>query len=223
MKFEDVFNLIIPDCFGCNDDNDETASMEEVYSQLDETVSTSYGVSQFVIIFDDNNDKVVKIPFSGEWSYNEEDEDYYFDDFSINYTDLSVEIYNRAEEAGISPIFAKVEYIGDSKNGYPLYAQDKVKFSFGSIAYKEEKPYKLPLEETLTIVRNCYKTDFYSYAWRAFTETWTACAIEYYGFDLVDRFMKFLDDNGIDDLHQNNYGFTAEGRPVIYDYCGFDY
>ena len=221
MKFEDVFNLIIPASFGAYEDNDETTVMEEVYNQLNNSVRTAYGASQFVIIFDDA-DEVVKIPFEGEWFYCDDNEDEAFDAFSTDYSQLSVDVYNKAVDAGLTPLFAETRFLGYSANHYPLYAQKKVAASFAETELEKDKIYKIPSKETIEMIRsNCYNTT--SYAWRAFAIDWVGCAVETYGFEMVSDMMDFLDENGIDDLHRNNYGFDAEGRPIIFDYCGFDY
>ena len=222
MKFSDVFNLIIPDNFGSNEDTEDTYEIDKLYRQLDNTVKTAYGVSQFTIIFKDPSiNQVVKIPFLGEWFYNDEEGEEQFDEYAINYTDLSVEIYEKAKDAGVEAIFAAIDYIGKTKNNYPLYAQEKVEYSYNDVRVMKKKPFIDPSAEELEEVHKHY--DNFSYAWRAFTDVWVACAIRYYGLDLVLNFMDFLDENRIEDLHYGNYGYTAEGRPVIFDYCGFDY
>lgn len=55
--------------------------------------------------------------------------------------------------------------------------------------------------------------------------TWIKAAIDYYGVNLTIAFIKWLDCNDdmqiIEDLHDENYGYGLDERPVIIDWGGY--
>lgn len=50
---------------------------------------------------------------------------------------------------------------------------------------------------------------------------WLARAVQYYGWKFMRRFMDWMQDYYISDLHSANIGFVGNGRPVIFDYAGY--
>ena len=48
----------------------------------------------------------------------------------------------------------------------------------------------------------------------------TSALYNYYGEEKFEIILNFLNENGINDLHNGNWGFIGE-RPVIFDYSGF--
>ena len=49
---------------------------------------------------------------------------------------------------------------------------------------------------------------------------WTSEFIKYYGLKTYDKFLDFIIERGINDLHDCNIGYT-QGRPIVFDYAGF--
>ena len=49
---------------------------------------------------------------------------------------------------------------------------------------------------------------------------WLARAVQYYGWKFINRFVNWIEDCDINDLHDANIGFVGNGRPVIFDYAG---
>ena len=57
--------------------------------------------------------------------------------------------------------------------------------------------------------------------WKYFPLNWLAAAIDYYGFELVENFINFCDENNIRDWHSANYGWREDGSPVVIDWGGY--
>ena len=223
MLLEDMLKLHIPAQFGTNEDYDITAPIDYILRQLDRMdgeVRTAWGVSQFVII-NDNWDEVIKIPFCGGYAFHapddwEEDSDWIevWEDWTHNYCKLSVDIYNKAKKFGIAPIFAETKLFGTTVEGVKIYTQEKVANDYAS---SDKSNYT---EDSLNKVKS--RKNLKYAGWGRFCSKWLAKAIDCYGLELVDKFIKFCVDNNICDTHIHNYGYRADGSPVIFDYASFD-
>lgn len=51
--------------------------------------------------------------------------------------------------------------------------------------------------------------------------SWMVRAIQYYGYDFMEKVAKWTCENSINDLHEGNIGYIGNFRPVIFDYSGF--
>lgn len=211
-KIEDMLNLRIPKNFGINEDTESSRAIETIFNQLDSSTHTAWGVTQFVINSDDWNE-VVKIPFEGMYEWDEEKDVYIFNEFCWNYCEESVELYQKALEIGVAAIMAKTRVLGTNKIGQTIYAQEKVARPYANFK-------KHCSEDSFKLVKNSIKEKIY---WCRFSTTWLGNAIDCYGFSFVDKFLKFCYDNDIVDLHDNNYGYRADGTPVIFDYASFSW
>ena len=217
MNIKDALDLDIPMIFGTDEDFQATPEMNYVFKQLDNSVRTEWGVSQFVII-NDEWDKVVKIPFSGGYAYHyidlgDSEEEYEeFEEWSRDYCEYSVNIYNAAKKKGIAKIFAETKLLGKTVNGVKIYTQEKIDSPYA----KKDIEYN---EDSLTIVKN---KRIYNRAYNRFCSNWLAKAIDCYGEVLVDKFINFCIEADINDTHNNNYGYRKDGSPVIFDYASFD-
>ena len=187
--------------------------MECIFDQLDNTVNTTWGISQFVII-NNNWDKVIKIPFEGNYNTNNDS----FCCYETNYCDYSLEIYEAAIKAKVSKIFAKMEYLGETKEGKDVYLQERIKSTFG-----EDFSIHHESEYSLKIVKKKKTSSSTVWKWNEFEEEWLASAIECYGEHFMDTFLDFCYVMGIEDLHDGNYGWRMDGSPVIFDWAGFDW
>lgn len=221
--FNDVLkNIYVPAEFGTYDEGgDLTEAAQdyatEIYVRAERDgykVRTEYGCSQFVVIVDEK--EVYKIPFRGicEGSYEEEDgyevEDQ-FCEFQLDHTDKTVELYNDAVIEGVDAVFAETRFVGFSCNNYPIYSQ-----TYASTYLNNDKDHK-PSEDSTTKAK---AIDSKRYV--PFETYWTAFVIDFFGEEFLQKLLQFIDNYGIDDLHRNNYGFTAAGAPIIFDYSGYD-
>jgi hypothetical protein len=216
MSFFDALKDIpVPAQFGIyEEESDLTPSSyeyeTEIYIKANElgvNIKTAYGCSQFVIIVNDN--EVYKIPFNGVTYANYEDS---FELFDRDYADETVALYDAAVEEGVDKVFANTRLAGYSCNGYPIYTQTYAK---PYLHYCDN-----PTQPTEDSKRKAKKISREKYI--PFTNDWFALAIDQFGLDYMIKVLEFIDDFCISDLHRNNYGYTAEGHVIIFDYAGFD-
>jgi len=213
MTIADVLNMNFPEEFGCAFDSaEESPALEEVYSQLDIDVETTYGLSKFVIFL--NEKEVVKIPFNGHFSFDECDEEtgeFFFEPFFVpDYCDIEAAVYEDAITEGLGCFFAATRLAGVTNTQKPVYVSERV-YDF----YNEEKrnACHAPSKDSLKKAEEA-DTDF--------PYDWLARAYEFYGDELTNRFIEFVKDAGINDFHSGNVGFRANGAPVLLDYSGYD-
>ena len=217
--FEILKNIKVPDWFGVYENDTTCLSPDaewyesQIYAEARKigiSISTAWGCSQFVIITEDK--QVFKIPFNG-FFYDDNDEHYdaCFEYFKVNHSDKTVEAYENAITEGVEQFFSGIECIGYSCNQYPIYRQEWAQ------TYAEDDSSK-PSEDSTTKAKNLSKEIHYI----PFYTDWLASAIDTYGEEFVKKLLWFVDKYDITDLHRNNYGYNQAGRPVVFDYSGFD-
>lgn len=234
FDFKSLLNIYVPDEFGCDEDSYPTKSIDEVFAQLPDNVETHWGVSQFCIIPADS-DMVAKIPFSGEFYTVEEEtldedgnekilENTGFNYFHTNYCDLSYDLYLDAEDQGLESILAKMEFLGQTKNGVNVYLQEKVlpldrDTTIGR--YFKSKEERESSSKRLKEVRKKY--DNTSIDWYHFPTNWAAAALDFYGEAFMVKFIKFIEENELNDFHDGNIGWREkDNTPVILDWAGYN-
>lgn len=218
MSFlNELMNLYVPDDFGIDDyDGSLTYSASEyereVYHIAEKcgiTIQTNYGCTQFVIITETRD--VYKIPFAGtlycDYIGDGKSEDV-FEIFKIDHSKRAVDLYNEAVDAKVEDFFSEIALVGWSKNNYPIYQQA------WACTYFDKKAE--PSAESTT---KAEKMEAKKYI--PFDRDWLALAIDFFGEEKVFALLQFIDDNDIDDLHRNNYGFDDAGLPVIFDYSSY--
>lgn len=200
MKVSDAFNLRIIDYFGRIDHDDVNFDFE----QLDNEDETNWGVSKFVIFPADEPDKVIKIPFEGNWEWNEEIEENDWLPFEVivDYCAEEEEVYSEAVDAGIECFFAETRFGGCTKDGTRFYVSERV-IPYSPTAASEDSTLKARKIEA------------------PLDSDWLANAIDFYGIDKVAKLVKFLDDRGLFDFHRGNLGMRKDGSPVLLDYSDF--
>lgn len=217
MTLKDVENLNIPQCFGIDEDSIETSDVEYVIEQVEEAGSTCvWGASKFVIFVDDEN-IVVKIPFNSKLHYDyntleplEEGEDGCLYEMIPNYCEKESCVYKDAEVAGIPYFFAKTEFAGYTDDWTPYYISERV------VPFDWAKNGK-------TRVNTKERQQIYAYACKvsSLNESWINTACDFYGEDAVSRLISFIEEEGINDLYEYNIGFRKDGSPCIFDYSGY--
>lgn len=216
MTINDVLNMTFPSNFGTGEDDIETDCICEVEAYLEEyKVRTAFGASKYVIFI--NDEEVVKIPFTGSYSYGwdeENDETDYdtlvFDAFHTeDYCMVEASIYSDAIVAGVERFFASTKFAGSTFiDKTPIYISERV----------------IPFD-TLNNEERSYSRDSYLKAGKMCGRCpveWTAMAIEFYGEEAVKKLFNFIEKEGIDDLHWRNVGIRKDGSPCLLDYSGFD-
>ena len=210
-----VRDLEIPEQFGLRDyDNSEVEYA--IAGQLPDCVKASVesGLSKVVIV-PQNLPFVIKIPFNGQFLWDDEDEECFFpyhearSDCSYDYCARELELIERAEYFGWGFMVPHAEYL-TQVCGRPVYIQEKVRC--GARGQTSENS----LERARQMDR------YYKYG----PEEWRAAVIEKYGEPIWRSFVDWCcsapeDYNMLDDLHRSNVGIAYDGRPVILDVGGF--
>lgn len=210
MTVDDLTKLYIPENFG-NDEYDYGETLTDVTEQI--SCDYTYGVSKFVIFMDDET--VAKIPFNGEYYWNEEEEDYVFDPFvgTHDYCRVEAEIYEEAVDRGLERFFAGTIFTGYTKDHTPFYLSERIKNTLDDYFDKIS-------DESIRTARK-YADSKDDLKWRRLPDRWLALALERYGQEMVDKFVKFIAEFDINDLHYGNVAVRANGEPVIIDYSGW--
>lgn len=193
----------------------------EFKNNYKKTFSYDQGASKGVLIFEELN-IVIKIPFCGNYYegdeyYDENLDVYYGNDFeyfygadtsdSWNYCEVEKERYKMAKQDGINKCFAGVGLLTKIE-GHPIYIQEFADmYDYKSTGHTKE--------DTESVKEMC-KSNSYN----CFNEEWLSDVFNYFGKDIFNRFMMFIDDIGINDLHNGNIGYI-KGRPVLVDYSGW--
>ena len=222
-----INNLDVPDEFSQTEDGPD-GDTEKFIDTLWETFRCDdilTGASKCVVLLHNQN-FVLKIPFTGQqrWmqiknfdepKYDSNNFDFVFYPFNCartkdhwDYCNDEVEIFKKAEAAGVSSFFARTDFYGYSKHNHPIYVQERCEV-FGSVdvddMYKNlSKEIKTSASEVSSVL----------------PEEWIALAIKYFGQELTNKFLAFVEDEDIDDLHYENFGFIGD-RPVLIDYSGY--
>lgn len=192
------------------------------------------GCSKLCIIFDNLEDWVVKLPIAYDLTSKDEAElrkisepDVKKGKFNTYLTlqrDLcahEVNIYQDAVLAGVEDFFAeeKKEF---TYHGIPIYVQRKIECEYcNSDRHGDEKDEEL--DDTIDeILNNICISDVIDdlYEHTQFME-------DLYKFSLTKQkfinLMSFIDDNNINDLHDENFGYDFNGEPVFFDYSGYNH
>lgn len=232
---ENILNLILDKINntyledGCEfpSDDGENFGYELLADLDDDTIDWNSGASKMVII-PKNENYVVKIPFNGYYNsiYDEDEngEEKYIDDEFIefskagdengwDYCEVEAKLYEEAEDRNLEQCFAKTEWIGDA-HGYPIYKQEKAEI-FGMM--EDDSIKRRSDEEKNSAKKQLAKEGVNIYH---ICIDWVLDFIEYYGKEMLYKFMDFLTDFHIGDLHSDNIGYI-NGRPVLVDYSGF--
>lgn len=135
-----------------------------------------------------------------------------------NYCESELSRYEKAEENGFEMFLAKTEYFGETKKGYPLYLQEKIP----NIGYSTEEISQKSKDQAKKI--NTPENPEHTWDVTSFfPNLWIAAGIEHYGEEITKRFLTYAHEEGLDrDMHSSNYGYRADGSPVIIDFSGYE-
>lgn len=136
-------------------------------------------------------------------------------DYEWDYCGLELEYYTQIMEYGFAKFYAETAFLGTTQNGFPCYIQEWCE------SYDDSDADTSSSERSRSHVQELKTNDNYrSY----FYDDWVALAVERYGEELVDAFLlKFLREHSeyVGDMHSGNFGFRADGSPVIIDFSDF--
>jgi hypothetical protein len=196
------------------EDGEETEAFYDVVNQLPENTEIRTGASKFVLFL--NEKEVIKIPFNGSFYYKDkEDEDeagFVFDPYyTEDYCEVEAHVYSDAVDAEVEQFFAETKFLGISKSGTPIYISERLATVFSSCD-------RVAIESSCSedSLKKAHDIDSY------LPSDFIAACIEHYGLEATIRFNKFIDEEGISDLHSGNFGFRADGSPALLDYSSFN-
>lgn len=156
-------------------------------------------------------DMVIKIPITGIFSENAYDECI---DYCVNYIYSEVEIYNDSSD-NIKEILLQNSFItccGDLE----IYVQPKVEHNFYE-AYPPSSVYgDAKLIDKVNEILSTSNAQYHGLPCNFFL----ADILKYFG---EERGLEIIEEIDFDDMNNNNYGYLRDGKPVIFDYAGFDY
>ena len=207
-------NLELPEEFGGSEDFDAAEYEDKFSSCIQNDFYISCGVSKMVIVFDDLP-FVMKIPFSGRWEMDWENEDkFYFYPFG-----------EACEEDGADYCLDELsKTISIQDEGFGFFVPDMAEIGIccGHNVYIQEKVKPLcdcsKLQTTEDSLKRAKKSR------NSFRDDWIARVYDLYGEEVWEKFILFLEDYEPDvltDMHSGNYGITLDGAPVIFDLSGF--
>lgn len=223
----DIFKTCKVQELGVFEEDDDCGSWEDFCDgiQVPEgwTFDIEHGASKLVILLYKQGEEpvAIKIPMDGMWhdKYNEDDDwvETVFEQFSgagrifdaderWDYCATEVDIYECAKAENLEHMFAETRLIG-RVNNRPIYVQQFVNETFYDA---KEREISENSKEIAKSINNNYKLP---------TE-WVALAIDWFGTDNVKRFLDFLQEYEIGDLHGGNVGYIG-GRPILIDYSDF--
>lgn len=182
-------------------------------------ISVNKGATKLVII-DSAKDYVIKIPFTGN-AYNKFDKfgdtgEYSFYPFNYNYCHEEVKTFQDLPD-NVKCLFAETRF-AVKVNYVEVYIQEQVEECFddswkndGSLIIAD-----LPREERIPMESFRDK----GYIWELDRQFIYDILVRY-GEMTVENLMDAIYDEDINDLHGENYGYTADELPKIFDYSGF--
>ena len=162
-----------------------------------------------------NKNYVFKINFTTRERFNDsdnivEEEVYERTELTYDYCEEEEKFFIEATANNLAPYFAKMSFLGIIK-GIPIYIQEK------AILFIDGDYYCSHSSDIYNEVRNVES----EYCATDFLPTdWMADFIDIYGTVELERLCQFLDDCGINDLHEGNVGYIDQS-PVIVDYAGW--
>lgn len=163
------------------------------------------GATKAVIVLED---MAIKIPFNGYY------DSFGFQEFTCardqgtgwDYCAAELDVLRSAAVEGLEMCFAQEEFVG-TIGGYPVYAQERCVIWDHIHDYQDYTKEKRDSTEKYVSSKGYY----------CFNECWLSDFLDYYGSEMLEKFLDFVETNEIMDLHGGNLGYVGN-RPVIVDY-----
>lgn len=175
-----------------------------------------WGATKFCFIFHDFKE-VIKISFNGYFCLDglesEEEEPIYLleEEFGTDYNQVEERMYEKASE-DYKKILLKTDFVCKF-GGLRVYKQEKIKETYSDAFFKSERIIKS--------VRHYEDIEEINSKRASLKKRKVDLRRDFAG-EIIDLYGKQpLIDMEISDLHEGNYGYTFEGKPVIFDYAGF--
>ena len=181
-------------------DDTETLDIKSIIASFDDSIKIYSGISKLVFYMPSITEEYcVKMPF-------------YFD----NYGDVcayEMDLYDDIEDT-YKEVFMKEERIGYIYN-VPIYIQPYVKtldINMGEWNGEVTLP-------DIVSAKQEEEAKYYIKHFGSNSHLWNYNILKYYGFKIGKQILEVVDD--FQDLHNENVGYLANGRPVVFDYGGY--
>jgi hypothetical protein len=211
-NLEFLKELHIPAQFGKNRYDEDYTAVDDLAIQLPADIEIKTGATKVVLILNDSF--VAKIGFNGTFDeyYKGNDEyEYRFTPFiHSDYCKIEKEIYEKANKASLAMFFTKVDLLCETKEGYPIYVAERVSSFYDEDYYDSSSRDSREKANSIMEEAHTYIND-----------EWAGVALEKYGEELFKKFLNFIDDEDINDLHSGNIGFRKDGTPCLLDFSGY--
>jgi len=200
----EVLKVLNEYCSGISEDCDfaswDIGVLESAATELNAKIAS--GATKAVLVLDN---MAIKIPFN----INDDTDDIFTNANCSNgwdYCEAELNILKNAKACGVDICFAHQELIGDI-NGYPVYAQEKC------VIWGQVHNYEDYNGEKRVSTENYIKRMGHY----CFNECWLSDFLDYYGNEMLEKFLDFIQSQDITDLHGGNLGYIGD-RPVVVDY-----
>lgn len=155
-------------------------------------------------------DYVIKIPFTGVWDTDAFNEMYIYGKFDTDYICEEINIYNQ-----VSPetrkILARNEFVG-LYCGIPVYVQERANTVYACSDRVINYVPKMGLKLYKTLVDGNFVGNF--------CKNFIMDLLSLFGYAKVLTILNDLNTYTCD-FHDENYGYTRYGSPIIIDYGGY--
>lgn len=192
--------------------NNKVYRLRKVFGNSLGDINYHYGATKIVFQMD-LLPVVIKIPLSYKYLTGCINDNYLEDEICF------CEMLRDDNEEELLDVFAEIKFY-KRKKGINYYLQGVIgtptAYASTIKASKEARNYINSKKYTGV---NCY-----------FAREWLAKVYDIYGELLLNKFTSYLESNRhldyvanlLGDMHELNYGYDVEGRPIIFDYAGFN-
>ena len=124
--------------------------------------------------------------------------------------------YEMAEEEGFGDIFLETDLLGEVNN-HPIYIQPYAEVLSKIDGSEYDSKHRSGTDMDRTFVKEIDDAENYD----TLNSMWEADLLVRYGIKKFKSFKKYIKDNWINDLRDENIGYIGK-NPVLIDYAGFD-
>lgn len=135
------------------------------------------------------------------------------DTVRYDYCTREAKIYQKAVKWGLQELFAPTIKVGYIEKGVPYYQQPRIETFGFTLKGNTEVAYHPTVKKKLRHIIS--EMEYYSC-----DSDWFAYVLKSYGEVTLIKLIRFLKENKINDLRNENVGFK-DGKPIIVDYSGF--
>lgn len=217
----DEFGVVVFDDGGSPEEPINFLSIERAVFDVDPYAKVYFGISKLVITSPNLDNIVIKIPFNGTFSEDEDTGELIWDEFrwanssdSSDYCLAEYEKFKKLKTYGLDCFVAKTLFY-KTIDGVRIFIQEAVTPDLDFCSFE-----KIPSsQKSRTLAKQWQSEDKFSMDFE-----WIARCIDVYGESKVKRFLSYCENIDLDileDMHDGNYGYRDNLTPVILDYSNF--